>query len=127
MCCSFWKIVFNSQAGVEYSIDNGTNYFATTTFTGLTPGTYFLTVRSISDNTCTTSAVTVTINPVPTAPATPTVSSVTQPTCGTPSGTIVFNSQAGVEYSVDNGSGPVSFGKYNFLWIDARYIYTNCP
>ena len=94
-------IVFNAQAGVQYSVD-GITYQAGTTFAVLAPGTYTLYVRSIADNTCiTTGAATVTINTIPTPPAAPTTSSVTQPTCAVPSGTIVFNAQAGVQYSVD--------------------------
>jgi hypothetical protein len=41
------------------------------------------------------------INAVPLPPAIPTASSTIQPTCGTPSGTIVFSTQTGVEYSLD--------------------------
>ncbi len=95
-------IVFTTQAGVEYSV--GAGYQVSETFAGLTPGVYTLSVRSIADNSCITpAAATVTINAVPAAPAIPTVSGVTQPTCGTPTGTIVFTTQAGVEYSVGAG------------------------
>ncbi|MDZ7613047.1 MAG: hypothetical protein U5K51_04565 [Flavobacteriaceae bacterium] len=84
-------IVFTAQAGVEYSVNNGTTYQAGATFAGLAPGTYTLRVRSIADNTCSTvAASTVTINAIPTAPAVPTVASTTQPTCAVGSGTIVF-------------------------------------
>ncbi len=99
-------IVFNAQAGVQYSID-GTNYFASTTFSGVAPGTYTLSVRNLADTTCSTNAASnVIINAVPTAPITPTTASVTQPTCGTPSGTIVINIQSGVQYSVNGVGGP---------------------
>jgi gliding motility-associated-like protein len=95
-------VVFTAQAGVEYSI--GAGYQTGTTFAGLLPGTYTLTVRSISDNTCITAAVsTVTINTIPSPPAVPTVANTTQPTCGTPTGTIVFTVQNGVEYSIGAG------------------------
>jgi hypothetical protein len=43
----------------------------------------------------------ITINAVPLPPAVPTASSTIQPTCGTPSGTIVVSTQTGVEYSLD--------------------------
>gem|GEM_PF-1268054 len=92
-------IDFTTQAGVEYSV--GGAYQASTTFAGLVPNTYTLTVRSTTDNTCTTNAAsTVIINAVPTAPAIPTTATTTQPTCGVPTGTIDFTTQAGVEYSV---------------------------
>ncbi|MDB0011790.1 gliding motility-associated C-terminal domain-containing protein, partial [Crocinitomicaceae bacterium] len=92
-------IVFTVQAGVEYSV--GGAFQASPTFTGLGSGTYTLTVRSTTDNTCTTDAAsTVDINVAPGAPATPTIASTIQPTCGTPTGTIEFTAQAGVEYSI---------------------------
>jgi gliding motility-associated-like protein len=95
-------IVFNTQAGVEYSVGSG--YQASETFSGLTAGTYALSVRSTTDNTCVTNAAsTVTINAAPSAPSVPTVSSTIQPTCAVPTGTIVFSTQAGVEYSVGSG------------------------
>ena len=95
-------IDFAVQAGVEYSV--GAGYQAGTTFAGLVSGTYTLTVRSIADNTCITSAAsTVTINVPPAPPSVPTVASTIQPTCGTPTGTIDFAVQAGVEYSVGAG------------------------
>ncbi len=114
-------IIFNSQAGVQYSI-NGTNYFASPTFVGVPPGTYTPSVRNPSDTSCvTTAATSVTINAVPTAPTAPTTASVTQPTCAIPSGTIVFNSQAGVEYSIGSGYQPVSY----FLRSCSRNLYFN--
>jgi hypothetical protein len=48
----------------------------------------------------------ITINAVPLPPAVPTAASTIQPTCGTPSGTIVFSTQTGVEYSL-NGTTSV--------------------
>jgi gliding motility-associated-like protein len=95
-------IVFNTQAGVQYSVGSG--YQANETFSGLVPGTFTLSVRNIADHSCiTTAGSTVTINGIPSAPAIPTVASIAQPTCGTPSGTIVFTTQAGVQYSVGSG------------------------
>jgi gliding motility-associated-like protein len=96
---------------VEYSV--GTGYQAGATFSGLAPGTYTLSVRSIADNTCITfAAATVTINAIPAAPTVPTVASTTQPTCAVPTGTIDFTPQAGVEYSVGTGyqAGPTFAG-----------------
>lgn len=96
-------IAIASQSGVQYSL-NGINFQASNTFAGLTPGNYTLYVRSTSDNTCITpSATAITINVIPTPPAVPTMLSVVQPTCGTPSGTITIATQSGVEYSL-NGS-----------------------
>jgi gliding motility-associated-like protein len=74
-----------------------TNRLATFTPSG-GAGTYVL-VWTISNAPCTAS--TSSLNIVVTAsPTTPTAASTTQPTCTTPSGTIVFTTQAGVEYSI---------------------------
>jgi hypothetical protein len=84
--------------GVEYSLD-GTTYQASNTFSGLTPD-YTLYVQSTSDTTCVTmssSVITILCRFLPV----PTASSTIQPTCGTPSGTIVFSTQTGVEYSLN--------------------------
>jgi gliding motility-associated-like protein len=61
-------IVFSTQSGVEYSID-GTNYQASPTFTGVAANTYTLKVRSTSDNSCTATGSTVTVNAAPSAPS----------------------------------------------------------
>ncbi|MCO4291721.1 hypothetical protein NF867_02455, partial [Solitalea sp. MAHUQ-68] len=86
-------------AGLEYSID-GTNYQASTLFTGLATNTYNLTVRNAQG--CISSVTAVTINAQPLTPATPTASTV-QPTCtvGTGSITVASPLGAGLEYSID--------------------------
>ncbi|MES2545595.1 MAG: T9SS type A sorting domain-containing protein [Bacteroidota bacterium] len=96
-------IVVNAQAGVEYSV-NGTTWQASATFSGLAPGTYTITVRNVADNTCSaTASSTVTINAVPSAPTVPTFT-VTQPSCAQPTGTIIVDPQAGLQYSINNGT-----------------------
>ncbi|MDI5896386.1 gliding motility-associated C-terminal domain-containing protein [Flavobacterium algoritolerans] len=116
------SLVITTQTGVEYSLD-GTTYQSSNTFTGLVPGGYTLYVRNIADNTCAASSGSVsTINAVPNPPVVPTTMSVTQPTCATPSGSIVITAQAGVEYSLDgityqasntfNGLAPGSYTLY---------------
>jgi gliding motility-associated-like protein len=86
--------------GFTYSI-NGTDYAATTTFTP-GAGTYNVTVRN-SDG-CTSAATPVTINPVPTAPAAPTVAA-TQPTCTITTGSFTITGPVGNDftYSIDGG------------------------
>ena len=93
-------IVFTTQSGVEYSID-GTTYQASATFTGVAAGSYTLKVRSTTDNTCTATGSSITVNAAPSAPSTPVGSVTVQPICGTTTGTIVFTTQSGVEYSID--------------------------
>lgn len=67
------SIVFNSQAGVQYSVGSG--YQASNTFLNLIPGTYTLSVRSTTDNTCITNgSTTVTINDAPIVPPAPSAS-----------------------------------------------------
>jgi hypothetical protein len=95
-------IVFTSPTSdVEYSID-GTDYQNSPTFSSVAPGTYTLSIRSTNDSTCIASGDTVTVNAVPNAPTTPVGSVTEQPTCSTPTGTIVFTSPTSdVQYSID--------------------------
>jgi gliding motility-associated-like protein len=90
------------QVGKEYSLD-GTNYQVSNVFNGLIPNVYTLNVRNIGDVTCVASSmVATTIDPKPLVPTTPTLLSVTQPTCVVPVGTIEIAGMAGVEYSIGN-------------------------
>ncbi|MFN5734999.1 MAG: tandem-95 repeat protein, partial [Flavobacteriales bacterium] len=91
-------IAFTTQAGVQYGV-NGT-FQAGASFAGLAPGNYTIAVRSTTDNTCVTNGTAQIINAVPSLPATPSVT-LTQPTCATPTGTIAFTTQAGVQYGVN--------------------------
>ncbi|HRN80053.1 MAG TPA: gliding motility-associated C-terminal domain-containing protein [Ferruginibacter sp.] len=79
--------------GLTYSID-GTNFQGTTTFSGLTPNTYTITVRTADG--C-TAAATVTINAAPATPAAPTVTSP-------------------VLYCVGDAATPLSATGSNLLW-----------
>ena len=94
-------IVVTAPTGgtLEYSID-GLNFDSATTFAGLTPGSYSVSVRSTTDITCVSTGGSITIDAVPTPPATPTVASTVQPTCAIEEGTITFDTQVDVEYSV---------------------------
>jgi gliding motility-associated-like protein len=95
------SITIATQSGVEYSL-NGTTYQSSSIFSSLTSGNYTLYVRKLADNTCSTSSSsTTTINAVPLPPAVPISSSVTQPTCAVPTGSIIIAAQSGVEYSLD--------------------------
>lgn len=98
-------ITFTAQDNVEYSI--GAAYQASPVFSGVAPGVYTLSVRSVSDNDCISFAASqATINAVPSAPAKPVITVVTQPTCAIPSGSIRVTSPAGsqYEYSLDGGT-----------------------
>jgi large repetitive protein len=88
-------------ANLEYSV-NGTTYQSSTTFTGLVPNVYNVTVRNSSTG-CVSNSTAVTVNPVPTIPTAPTASVTIQPTCNVPTGTIVVSAPVGanLEYSVN--------------------------
>jgi len=93
-------IVVTAPIGAyEYNIDAGT-YQASVTFAGIAAGSHNILVRSTTDNTCISGATAVTVNAQPSPPSTPTTASITQPTCALPTGTIVFTTQANVQYSV---------------------------
>lgn len=112
-----------SGADVQYSI-NGTNYFTSGTFTGLTPGqTYNVTAKFVSTN-CVSAVRTVTVNALPSAPATPSVIT-TQPTCTIPSGTIVVNTPTGanIQYSI-NGTNYLTSGTFGNLTPGQTYNVT---
>ena len=47
------------------------------------------------------SATPAVVNAIPTPPVVPTTANVIQPTCATPSGSLVITTQTGVEYSLD--------------------------
>ncbi|WP_348810338.1 gliding motility-associated C-terminal domain-containing protein [Flavobacterium maritimum] len=95
------SITIATQSGMEYSLD-GITYQSSNLFPGLVPNNYTLYVRNLLDDTCvTTSASAISINAIPSAPITPTASSVIQPTCGTPAGSITITVQSGMEYSLD--------------------------
>jgi gliding motility-associated-like protein len=98
------SFVVNSPtgAGLTYSI-NGGAFQSATTFANLAPGPYTITVQN--GDGCTSVTSTITINTVPNAPAVADVTP-TQPTCTTPTGTIVVNSPtgAGLTYSINGGA-----------------------
>ena len=107
------SITINSpiDLGLTYSID-GSNFQSGTTFTDLAPGTYTVTVMTALG--CISVSATITINQVPLVPAVATTS-VTQPSCTVPTGTITVSAPtgAGLTYSIngtDFQSSPVFTG-----------------
>ncbi len=86
-------------AGLTYSI-NGTTYQAATTFSGVAPGSYSVTVKN-SDG-CVSTATAAVINAAPDSPAAPVVALI-QPTCSVATGTITVTSPtgAGLTYSIN--------------------------
>ena len=92
------EVTTPTGAGFTYSI-NGTDFQAGTTFNPV-PGTYTITVQNADG--CTSQTGTITIDPAPTVPAVATTT-VTQPTCTEPNGSIEVTSPmgTGLEYSIN--------------------------
>ncbi|GAB3769292.1 hypothetical protein GCM10028818_05140 [Spirosoma horti] len=92
-------------ADLTYSIDN-TNYMASTSFSGLAPGTYSVWVSNCSIGMlCISPPTTVVINP-PVMPAAPIVRVTTQPSCTTATGTITASvpMESDLIYSIDGAT-----------------------
>jgi gliding motility-associated-like protein len=117
-----------SGANIQYSI--GGAYQASGTFSGVAPGTYNVTAQNTTTG-CTSTATSVTVNAVPTAPAAPTTSVTIQPTCSVPTGTITVTAPSGanIQYSIGGAyqtSGTftgVTPGTYN---VTAQNTTTGC-
>jgi gliding motility-associated-like protein len=88
---------------IEYSLNGGT-YQTAATFSSLTPGNYSVIVRNSATN-CVSPAATFAINAAPSAPQSPTFN-ITQPTCTTPSGSVIITNPTGnnLEYSLNGGT-----------------------
>jgi hypothetical protein len=86
-------------AGMTYSI-NGTSYQSSTTFSGLSAGTYSVTAKNSAG--CVSSPTNAVVNAQPATPSAPTVS-VTQPSCSTPTGSITITAPiaTGMTYSIN--------------------------
>jgi gliding motility-associated-like protein len=87
--------------GLEYSL-NGGAYTATTSFDGLSAGTYTVTARNAEGDV--SEAVSITINDQLVAPATPVVATTIQPTCSGTSGSFSITAGEGLEYSLNGGA-----------------------
>ncbi len=98
----------------EYSID-GVNYQSSTTFNGLAPGNYNVTVRDLTSG-CVSSPIALTVNPVPIPPtATPFLfCDVPDPTITGPHATFDFNNAGQTSFTVTYTVNGVPYGPYNF-------------
>ncbi|MBC6112366.1 hypothetical protein H7U22_18240, partial [Pedobacter sp. CCM 8938] len=94
------SISITSVTGEKYSVDGGT-YSATTTYASLTPGSHTVTSQSVDG--CSSAATPFTISPAKAVASTP-VFAITQPVCGTPTGSISITAVTGEKYSVDGGA-----------------------
>ncbi|MEN9549042.1 MAG: hypothetical protein RIR12_1633 [Bacteroidota bacterium] len=104
-------IVVNATGveAMEYSINGGTSYQLSNTFTGLAAGNYNIQVRYIARPGCNTPFASnpVVINPLAGTP-TITAPTVTQPLCPVFTGSIVVNATGTgtLEYSINGPAGP---------------------
>ncbi len=101
-CTSDGVITITAPTGTGYSYSiNNINYQAGTVFNGLLPGTYNVWVKNAAG--CISAPLTLTVNVVPAAPATPVATVTKQPTCADNKGTITVTSPLGgdLRYSID--------------------------
>ena len=124
-------IAVTAPVGANIQYSNGGSYQAGVTFSGLAPAAYNITAKNVVTG-CISNIRTITINPLPAAPATPVASVTVQPTCLAPTGTILITSPVGanIEYSVGGTyqagasfSGLTNGTTYN---ITAKDIITGC-
>lgn len=106
------------SSGIEYSINNGNNWQASNTFSGLDAGSYFVKIRN-NNGTCIVSWPS---NPVlvtkPSPPGFISVSFTNTTDCSLNNGTITVQASQGsgaIRYSIDNGSSWQNHGNFTGL------------
>lgn len=94
-------VLFPLSSEIRYRLDGGA-YQSSTQFSGLQPGTYQLYAQTPLG--CTSPAASVTVQPIPVAPATPVIATV-QPSCFglTGSVTVLAPLRADYQYALDGG------------------------
>ena len=99
------SVVLNNLPTGTWTINPGniTGSTASTTITGLASGDYTFTVSSSAGCTSVASA-TVTINAVPNVPNAPSVGTITQPTCASPTGSVVLNNLPTGTWTINPGN-----------------------
>jgi hypothetical protein len=118
---------FSGTAPYRYSIDGGVNFQTGTLFTGLSAGSYTLTVRD-ADNICRNSITVV----IPNSNGPTVATAITNASCSTNNGTITVNagggtspytySLDGVNFQASNFFTGLTSGSYSVVVKDA----TNC-
>ena len=118
---------FSGTAPYRYSIDGGVTFQPGTLFTGLSAGSYTLTVRD-ADNVCRNSIIVV----IPNSNGPTVATAITNASCSTNNGTITINagggtapytySLDGVNFQVSNFFTGLTSGSYSVVVKDA----TNC-
>ena len=112
------SITVNSPSGtnIRYQLDGGTVQ-TSNTFSGVSAGSHTITVSSINTNpiVCANS-ISVTINPQPQPPTTPTAD-VTQPTCTVPTGIITVTGPTGSGITFSIGGAYQASGTFSNLSV----------
>lgn len=103
-------ITIYAPAGTQFSIDNGANFQAGNSFTGLPDNTYDIVVTSAIGCQATGTATIANNGGVSIGSVTP-----TDPTCGQPNGSISINATGATQYSIDNGANFQAGSSFNNL------------
>ena len=99
-CLALGTIVVSAPLNPNYEYSIGGTYQATLSFSNLSPNTYSVTVKDIL-NGCVSLPTSVVVNSIPTV-ATPTTSSIVQPTCVI-NGSIVIATPLGINIEYSDG------------------------
>src|SRR5690606_27731300 len=112
-------------AGATYSTDGGTTFVANNVFTGLVPGTYSVVI--MDNNSCTSTPVSVTIDPQPAFPTEPTSGGDQQ---GCPGDTLVASATVPLGYTISwydapSGGNLVSVPQLDTVGTITYYAQSN--
>ncbi len=100
------EITAQGTSGLEYSINNGINFQASNTFTGLAAGTFNVVVRYANATNCTSSVPNCVI-PASSPASISSVNATSTSDCGQADGTITVSAGGGIaplQYSINNGT-----------------------
>ena len=109
-------------AGYTYSTD-GTNYQSGITFSGISTGSYTVTVKNADG--CVSSATSATIEEQPLTPDAPVVGTITQPTCEAATGSVILSGLPTGNWTINPGNitGSATSTTINNL-TEGTYNYT---
>jgi gliding motility-associated-like protein len=111
-----------SGANIQYSI--GGAYQASNIFSGLTNGTsYSITATDLSTG-CISDTLVIAVNTITGAPAAPTASVTSQPTCAIPTGTITISAPTGVNFEFSIGGIYQASNVFTGLTFGTSYSVT---
>jgi len=109
-------------ANIEYSV--GGAYQAGGAFSGLTPNTNYSVTAIDNVSGCVSAPLSLAVNAIPTAPATPTASVTAQPNCTIQTGTITVTAPVGASIQYNIGSAYQASGVFAGLTPGTSYSVT---